>query len=131
MPGEPEEEIALGVGNPQPAGEGLDDLDRRRGGPALLQPRQVVDRDAGKPGQFFSAQAHRSPASTDRDAHGRGLNAIAPATYRAAELPRVHLFTLRYRSGFVLALTVLRKPDDCLKTGVRRRLIGESREGEP
>ena len=42
MPGQPEEEIALGVGDAQRAGESLHDLRRGCSGLPLFEPGQVV-----------------------------------------------------------------------------------------
>src|ERR1019366_7300672 len=84
---EPEEEIALGVGEPQAPGERLDDLRRRRGRAPLLESSQVVDGDAGEPGKLLAAEASRATATADREADELRRDALAPAAHCSAELP--------------------------------------------
>ena len=99
MPGQSEEEIALGVGDPQRAGEGLHDLRRWRRGLPLFEPGQVVHRDSCQRGEFFPAQARGTAASADREADRRGRHAVAPAAHRPTELPRVHVPTVADPDG--------------------------------
>ena len=65
----------------------------------MFEPCQVVDRDSGQPGQLFSAQPGRTTASANGDTDRGGLHAVAPATHRATELPRVHPFSKREAGG--------------------------------
>jgi len=102
VPGQPEEKVAFGVGDAQRAGEGFDDLRRRRGGLPLFEPGQVVHRDPCQRGEFFSAQPRGTTASPDREADRRGRHAVAPATHRPTELPRVHVSTVADASRVVL-----------------------------
>ena len=117
--GEPEEEVALGVREPQAPGERLDDLRRRRGRAPLFEPGQVVDRDAGDPGELLATQAHRTTATADRHADDLRRDALAPTADRPAELPVVHPPSLSPRARGVLALRVLRPPGDSLSVRPR------------
>ena len=114
---EPEEQVALGVGQAQSTGECLDHLGGRRRRTALLQARQVVHRDAREPGELLAAQAGRATTPADREPDDLRRDAVAPAAHRRAELRAPHAPSVRARAVAVLALAVLRTADDCL--GVR------------
>jgi hypothetical protein len=97
----------------------------------LFEPGQVVDRNPGQPGELFSAQPRRAAASANREADRRRPHAIAPVTNRPTEFRRLHLATARDADGIVLALAVLRKPDDWLTVRRRPRLVATTTNGEP
>ena len=119
---EPEEQLPLGVRQPQGPGESLYDLRRRGGGPSLLQPGQVVHRDTGQPGELLAAQPGSAPAATGRHARRLRGGAVAPAAYGLAELPRFHASSLRDSAGVLVALAVLRQRDRFLQACARRSL---------
>jgi hypothetical protein len=112
--GQPVEKVTLGVGQAQCPRERLHDLRRGRGRPSLLQPGQVVGRDPGEPGELFAAEPARPAVPADRHADGLGRDTITPTAHHSAELPRLHVSSLRDGAAVVLALAFLRKRNYCL-----------------
>ena len=72
LAGDAEQVPALVGGQPQRAGECGQHRRRRVGGAALLEPGEVVDRDAGELGHLLAAQAGRAPASGRRSPTSAG-----------------------------------------------------------
>jgi hypothetical protein len=108
-----------GADSPQAPGERLDDLRRGCGRAALLEPGQVVDRDAGQSGQLLTAQAGRTTTTGDRQTDHLRRDPLAPAAHRSAELTIWHRSSLSPAAPVVLALTVLRPTDHCLSLSAR------------
>ena len=113
-PRQVEEVFPLGVRDPQCPGQSFDDLCRRRGGAPLFEAGQVVDRDPREKGQLFASQACCSAMGARLHAGRSGVDPVSPAPQGATERPRFHPSSVQVAATLVLALAVLRKPDDCL-----------------
>lgn len=98
----------------QCAGKSLHDLWRRRRGPALFEPGQIVDGDAGETGELFTAKTVSASSAPDRHADHLRRDAITPAPHRSTELGTHHATSLLRPPGIVVALPFLRQADDCL-----------------
>ena len=121
-PGDLEQVLAFGPGQAQCPAEGLDDLARRVGRPALFEAGDVVDRDAGQQRELLAAQPGRAPVAADRQARGLRGDPVAPAPHRVPELRGRHDTTVHLRARFVLALAVPGKRGSWL-TGRSRPIL--------
>src|SRR5690606_6965195 len=92
------------------SGQRLDDLRRGRCGPALLEARQVVDRDAGEVRQLFSAQAACPAVLARRHPDRCRRDPVAPLPHQPPEFAIVHLLSLALPAPPVLVLLFLRRP---------------------
>lgn len=84
------EQHALGIGDAQPAGDGLDHLRRGRRRAALFEPSQVVRRDPREGSELLAPQSRRPATGARGHAHRGRRDPVTPATDRSTELPHLH-----------------------------------------
>jgi hypothetical protein len=108
------EVVSLGVGEAQRPCKRTQDRGRRIGCPPLLQPRQVVHRYAGEPGDLLTTQPDDPSLATGRETDICGTDPLAPGAQAASELVgdrRVHLTMMAHRRTLEVVLSVLGSPD--------------------